>query len=112
MNEKNLKQKIDLWLWALIWILPVLGYVVTYWRIGNAVPIFEYIDTSFAFDFIKDMLNEIWQKAFDCKLVLAGYISYLIVVEVIHCIFDAIVFIPRFAHTVIDRFTSFAGGKR
>ena len=48
MNEKNLKQKIDLWLWALIWILPVLGYVVSFWRTGNAVPIFEYINANFS----------------------------------------------------------------
>jgi hypothetical protein len=111
MNEKNLKQKIDLWLWALIWILPVLGYVVSFWRTGNAVPIFEYINANFSFEMIRDVLDQIWLKAFGSQLVLSGYISYLIVVEVVHCVFDAIVFIPRFAHTLIDKFTGFAGGK-
>ncbi|MBR2312471.1 MAG: hypothetical protein IKA46_04205 [Clostridia bacterium] len=110
MKEKNLKQKIDLWLWALIWILPVLGYVVSFWRAGNAVPIFEYINTNFSFELIRNLLDQIWLKAFDSQLVLSGYISYLIVVEVVHCVFDAIVFIPRFAHALIDKFTSFAGG--
>ena len=110
MKEKNLKQKIDLRLWALIWILPILSYVVSFWRAGNAVPIFEYINTNFSFELIRNLLDQIWLKAFDSQLVLSGYISYLIVVEVVHCVFDAIVFIPRFAHAVIDKFTSFAGG--
>ena len=110
MNEKNLKQKIDLYLWALIWILPVLGYVVSFWRAGNAIPIFEYINANFSFEMIRNVLDQIWLKAFDSQLVLSGYISYLIVVEVVHCVFDAIVFIPRFAHTLIDKFTGFAGG--
>lgn len=110
MKEKNLKQKIDLWLWALIWILPVLSYVVSFWRTGNAVPIFEYINENFSFALIHNVLDQIWLKAFDSQLVLSGYISYLIVVEVVHCVFDAVVFIPRFAHAVIDKLTGFAGG--
>lgn len=111
MKEKNLKKKIDLLLWALIWILPVLSYVVSFWRVGNAVPIFEYINANFSFELIRNMLDQIWLKAFNSQLVLSGFISYLIVVEVVHCVFDAIVFIPRFAHAVIDKFTNFAGGK-
>ena len=82
--------------------------MVSFWRAGNAVPIFEYINANFSFEMIRNMLDQIWLKAFDSQLVLSGYISYLIVVEVVHCVFDAIVFIPRFAHAVIDKFTSFA----
>ena len=111
MKESKTKQKIDYILWALIWLLPVISYVVTYYRIGNAIPMFEYIDTHFSFGYVKTLLDNIWQKVFSSQLVLSGYISYLIVVEIVHCMFDAVVFIPRLAHGIIEKFTDFAGGK-
>lgn len=110
MKEK-MKDKIDQLLWAMVWILPVLGYVVAYWRTGNAIPLFEYINTNFSFEFIKTLLDNIWLKVFNSQLVLSGYISYLVVVQIAHCMFDAVVFIPRLAHDFIEKFTDFAGGR-
>lgn len=111
MKEQKMKNKIDQLLWALIWLLPVLSYVVTFWRVGDAVPIFTYVNANFSFAFVRELLDAIWLKVFNSALPLSGYISYLVVVEVVHCMFDAVVFVPRLAHAFIEKFTNFAGGK-
>ena len=106
----KLKTKIDLFLWAFIWMLPFFAFFVSWYRIGSAPQLFAYVDEQFAFPFIRDVLNDVWNTAFGSDLAMAGYISYLVCVEVVHCLFDAVVFIPRIAHSFIDRFTDFAGG--
>lgn len=109
-----MKKKIDLVLWAVIWFLPVLCYLVIFARGGSdAIPFLEYIN-GFAFPFVEYAINGAWSLAFGSNLALAGYISYLVSVEIAHCFFDALVFIPRFAHGLINRFTDFAerGGQK
>ena len=97
------KAKIDLVLWALIWVLPVFAFFVSWYRIGSAPELLAFIDEQFAFGFVRDIINNVWSLAFGSTLPLAGYLSYLIAVEVAHCLFDAVVFIPRFAHAIIER---------
>ena len=109
---RGLKTKIDHFLWAFMWMLPFLAFFVSWYRIGAAPPLLTFVDQEFAFPFIRDILNSVWSTAFGAELPLAGYISYLVCVEVVHCLFDAIVFIPRIAHTFVDRAIDFAGGGR
>lgn len=106
----SLKTAIDYILWAIIWLLPFISFVVSFWRQEGAVPIFEYIDANFAFSYVKDILDRIWDAAFGSSPVISGYISYLVMVEVVHVMFDAVVFIPRFAHDLIERCSGFLGG--
>ncbi|MBE6554918.1 MAG: hypothetical protein E7663_01605 [Ruminococcaceae bacterium] len=106
------KMNLDTVLWGIVWMAPLLGYVVAFWRVGSAPALFTYINENFSFDFIKSILDNVWQTAFDSELVLSGYLSYLVVVEVAHCLFDVVVFIPRFAHALVERCANFAGGKK
>ena len=106
----KLKTKIDLFLWAASWLLPFFAFFVSYFRIGEAPQLLTFVDEQFAFPFIRDLINNVWSSAFGSALPLAGFISYLVCVEVVHCLFDAVVFIPRMAHSFIDKFTDFAGG--
>ncbi|MBQ9099366.1 MAG: hypothetical protein IJY50_08065 [Clostridia bacterium] len=99
----KLKHKIDLILWAFVWMLPVFAFFVSWYRIGSAPEILTFIDEQFAFPFIRDIINNVWTTAFGAELQLAGFLSYLICVEVAHCLFDAVVFIPRFAHSLIEK---------
>lgn len=99
------EKKIDLILWGLIWLAPFLGYIVTYWMQSGADPVFTYIETNYAFPFVRNIINQIWRTAFGSNTVMAGYISYLVGVEIIHAMFDALIFIPRFAHNFIEHFT-------
>lgn len=106
------KEKIDLYLWALMWLLPILAFFIQYYRSGTEINLLAFIDDTFAFQYIKDILNNIWQKAFSSDLKIAGYLSYITVVEIAHCLFDVIVFIPRFAHEVLEKATNIGGGKK
>lgn len=100
MNK--LKEKIDHLLWAFVWVIPIIGYLIAYWRIGSAPPIFTYITENFQFEWIKNILDNILSTAFQTEFAITGYISYLVGVEIIHVMFDIIVFIPRFAHDMIE----------
>lgn len=106
----KLKGKIDLLLWAGIWLLPFFAFFVSWFRVGSAPALLMFVNEQFAFPFVQDIINDVWELVFGSELQLAGYISYLVCVEVIHCFFDAIVFIPRLAHAFIDKFIGFAGG--
>lgn len=108
----KLKIKIDHFLWAFIWMLPVFAFFVSWYRIGEAPAILVFIDEQFAFPFVRDLINNVWSTAFGAELQLAGYLSYLICVEIAHCLFDAVVFIPRIAHSFIDKFVGVAGGEK
>lgn len=99
----KLKEKIDQFLWAFMWLLPFLAFVVSWWRVGSAPAVLTFIDGQFAFPFIQDILNNVWNTAFGSSLSIAGYLSYLVCVEIAHCLFDIVVFIPRFAHSVVER---------
>ena len=99
----KLKLKIDHFLWAFIWMLPVFAFFVSWYRIGSAPEILTFIDEQFAFPWVRDLINDVWQTAFGAELQLARFLSYLIAVEVAHCLFDAVVFIPRFAHSLIEK---------
>ena len=108
----KLKSKIDLFLWALICMLPLFAFFVSWYRVGAAPELLTFIDEQFAFSFVRDIINNVWNTAFGSALPLAGFISYLVCVEVVHCLFDAVVFIPRIAHSFIDRFVTFARGDK
>lgn len=101
---KQFREKLDRILWAVIWLLPVLAYFIQYYRSGTAVYMMQFIDEQFSFDFIKTLINSAWSKGFGGEqLKLAGYLSYLVAVEIAHCLFDVVVFIPRFAQTVCNK---------
>ena len=107
------KANLDQLLWGFLWIAPLFGYLVAFWQTGCAPALFEYINDNFTFEFIKAVIDNVWQKAFDSQLVISGYLSYLVAVEIAHVLFDVIVFIPRFAHAITDKAINFAnGGKK
>lgn len=56
----KLKLKIDHFLWAFIWMLPVFAFFVSWYRIGEAPAMLAFIDEQFAFPFIRDLINNVW----------------------------------------------------
>lgn len=100
------KEKIDNALWALIWLLPFLAYAIQYYRSGTDITMLNYVNSNYTFTWIKNILDQIWNTAFGCDLKLSGYLSYLVMVEIGHCLFDVMIFIPRFAHELIEKGTT------
>lgn len=100
----KLKQKIDLVMWAIIALLPVFAYFVVNYRMTTEwLDFISFVDSFFCCTFVAGILDNVWVTAFGESLVIAPYLGYLITVEIAHCLFDVVVFIPRFAHSLIER---------
>ena len=94
---------IDRLLWTFMWVLPIVIWFFTVEFIPETLPFFEWVDVTISWSFIADIFDAISSAAFGSSFILSGYISYLVQVEIVHVLFDVVVFIPRFAHKVIDK---------
>lgn len=111
IKNESCKDLVDHVLWALVWLFPVISFLISFWHTGTTEVLLDYVDQHFAWSFIKDIFDNVWLSAFGSTPALSGYISYLTMVEIAHCFFDAMVFIPRFAHDLIDKCTHWLGGR-
>lgn len=94
---------IDRIVWMLIWVLPFFAWRFQIEAVATTLPFLEWIDANYAWSFIKEIIDNVSTVAFGSTFALAGYISYLVEVEIIHVLFDIIVFIPRFAHKLMEK---------
>lgn len=90
---------LDKLLWLLIAVIPLIMFI------GKDGAFFlDFLNEFYTFTFISDIINSVLGVVgFDISAVIVAYISYLVSVEIIHCFFDVLVFIPRFAHSLIER---------
>lgn len=107
---KKMSVKIDRLLWAFMWLLPFLCFFVSYFHLGTEISFLQFVNDNFAFPFIKDIFDNVLQAAFGSSFALTGFMSYLVAVEIVHCLFDVVVFIPRIAHSFVDCAFDFAKG--
>ena len=103
MKSKNrFARKLDGIFWFIILLLPVFSYFVCYYRGTGAPDFFAYCEP-FRFDFIANIFESVFTKAEFGSLPVVSYLSYCVGVEIAHCLFDVIVFIPRLAHKWIGK---------
>ena len=91
--------------WFIIMILPILAWLFN--AIGGITQtesFIEYINGFGSWTFIKNLIDNVFSTLFDGNLALSGYISYVVSVEIIHVIFDVIVFVPRLCHKWVEVF--------
>ena len=96
--------RLDKLMWFIILMLPVLTYFVMYFHSEISVSFLEY-QSAFRFDFIADILERVFVSLEFPLVPIVPFISYMVGVEVIHCFYDFIVFIPRLAHKWVGRVT-------
>ena len=98
--------KLDKLFWWIVALMPVFIYLFGNFRNAGAsmTDFFAIVPT---FPFIENILNEVTQLAFGCTFALNVYFSYLVGVEIMHVLFDVIVFIPRFAHKITAKAINF-----
>ena len=96
-----MKKKIDIFLWAFMWLLPFLVFFVNNYANGGTLNFNTFVNEVFAWSFIQNIFDGVWNTAFNSTLPISGYLSYLVLVETVHCVFDAVVFIPRLCHSFI-----------
>lgn len=113
MTMKNLIKKLDTWLWFILKILPLITYVGYIWSSHTMENFYTFTcETGFIYQEIFMHLDWILNQNLNCGSSIIMYVCYLVSVEILHCFFDVLVFIPRFAHECIDWATNFGkGGK-
>lgn len=104
MKSKNrFSRKVDKIFWLIVALLPIFAYFVVAYRNPEAVTFWAYLG-NWRFDAIWFTLESVFTKAFNVSnFFILEYLSYLVGVEIAHCMFDVLVFIPRLAHKFIAK---------
>lgn len=95
------KKSLDKIFWFIVMVLPIGAWFVLSWRNSSATDILPYIN-AWGFAWVENIIDGLFAFFDGYVFPLNGYLSYLVAVEIAHCAFDIIVFIPRFAHWFID----------
>ena len=104
-GKSRFGDKLDRLLWFLMAIIP---FIVYFWELCfEYVAFYDFMTEFGAFPFITDIINEVTQSAFDTQFMITPYLGYLVGVEIMHVLFDVIVFIPRFAHKILSKAINF-----
>lgn len=98
-----LKSKLDLLLWFLIALLPFFAYFVANFRSASPADFLTFVNANYAFAFIQNTLDSVCNTAFGNTFAINGLLSYMVGAEILHILFDFLVFIPRFAHDFMER---------
>lgn len=102
---KKFHQKLDLFFWFLVAILPLIIFIVSTWNNPEALSFSEII-IPYRFNFIADIFNQIFTENLSFPVTLVDYLSYFVSVEIIHVFIDFVVFLPRLAHNLIGRLSA------
>lgn len=108
-SHSRFADKLDRFFWFLVYVLPLLSWCILFVNYhGMDVPdILSYVSLISPFPFIQQIFDSIFTSVFGHTFALCSYISYLVGVEIVHCLFDVCVFIPRFAHKLISKGVNF-----
>lgn len=98
----KIEKKLDCLFWFLITLLPLIGYFIAYFRTGTAVPIAEYV-ALFRFDFVADLMLQIFSFGGESiNVILVDFASWLVLIELVHILVDAILFIFRVVRSWLE----------
>lgn len=103
MKSKNrFSRKLDKIFWFIVLLLPAFTYFVTAYRMTGAPDFLTYCE-AYRFPFIAEIFESVFTKAEFGGIAIVNYLSYCVGVEIAHCLFDVVVFIPRLAHKFISK---------
>lgn len=103
MKSKNrFARKCDKVFWFIVLLLPLFTYFVIAYRQPDA-PDFLAYSTIYRFPFIADIFDSVFTTSNFICFPIINYLSYCVGVEIAHCFFDVVVFIPRLAHKWIGK---------
>lgn len=103
MKSKNrFARKCDKVFWFIVLLLPLFAYFVTAYDRSIQPTFLEYM-AIYRFGFVADIFESVFIKANFGTLPIVDYLSYCVGVEIAHCLFDVVVFIPRLAHKWISK---------
>lgn len=111
MRERTIKSINDKLIWFVIYMIPILLYVVVSHH--NALLSYtEFLNTTglniLSTGVIYDTFNSLFGASgilpmFSESSFILHYMTYMVSITLIHITFDVIVFIPRLFHTFMDK---------
>lgn len=96
-----MKKTLDRIFWFIVMTLPLWSWLIVSFRNPSALPLLSYLQ-DFDFPFVSSVFDSVFAFFDNYTFGLTNFIAYLVAVEIAHCAFDIIVFIPRFCHSLID----------
>lgn len=115
MRKRTVNHLADTIFWYLVYLLPLFCYLLMYiHRAGTTVPPFsDFMSNNFGMLPLTDIVSDCLFQLFgaDGILPLAGanlgipLFSWYVSMVIIHLAVDFLLFIPRLAHSFMDKFT-------
>lgn len=111
MRKKTISHIIDCTFWALVALLPLIAYIVILWHSGaTGVDLittmsrcgFDVVTDNVIYTGLVDLFGVSGVMPFFINNNLIAYLSYFIFVEIVHLAVDVLLFIPRFAHKLMN----------
>lgn len=113
MRKRNIDHLSDTIFWYIIYMLPVLSYLILIAsRHGAEVPSLSQYFTDFGIPFVSDLIGNALVNIFGADGILPLYgasvgipiFSWYVSMLIIHLAVDVLLFIPRMAHKWMDDF--------
>lgn len=101
-SKRRFGYKCDKIFWLVVLLLPLITYFIANYHAQAPAAFSSYME-NWRFDFVYNVFESAFTTADFGTLACFGYLSYCVGVEIAHCLFDIIVFIPRFAHKYISK---------
>lgn len=129
MRKRTAKYIFEKLMWGIIMFLPIIGYILTLTgnkELENTLTtsnFINYINTAgwlnpVTYGDIYKNLYDLFNKTLtrllgnnELNQTLSFLGAWFIIIEILHLTVDVLLFIPRWAHGVMDNFLSKTGGK-
>ncbi|MCQ2969593.1 MAG: hypothetical protein MJ191_05700 [Clostridium sp.] len=111
MRKKTINKICDSFMWYLLYLLPVIIFIVSsindsgsITSFKNVMDIFGVSETSIIYISLSELIGYggILESFIDSSMIL--YFSYFIMVNIAHVIVDVVVFLPRLCHKYMSYF--------
>lgn len=112
MRQRAIKKVSDTVFWYVIYLLPVICYILAYFRQGLSAGSLATFFETMGIPVLSDVVTETLTKIFGAEGILPLYgasvgipiFSWYVSMMIIHLAVDFLLFIPRLAHKWMDKF--------
>lgn len=101
-KHTRFSRKLDALMWALLALMPVFAYFVTFFHNASTVPFLDYIQ-GWSFPFVEAVMVDVLDAVGFNSIPIVPLLSYMVGVEIVHLFYDFLVFIPRLTHKLMER---------
>lgn len=110
MRERNIKKILDNIFWYLLYALPIILICFNWFR-GNTISIADAFSTLGINIIIDNPIFDVLVKTFGVDGFLPvfqnnsmiEFLSYFILLVIVHVFVDVVLYIPRFCHKILDK---------